>query len=197
MKLSPYSSALVLLVSYYGRLTSCQTPPGFSPSTNKALYVSFDNVEITPGKRYPLDDTAVSPSIAFPGCGPPQDTHLVLMVDLDAPDGAANNRSLAPLLHWLQQSIPARLPAISSNYSVAAAAPIAPYAMPQPPPGSGLHRYVILAFDQPQKTFSVPANFSQFNNENRFNFDVAEFAEEAKLTVAGATWFVTQNTTQA
>ncbi|OAP57326.1 hypothetical protein AYL99_08064 [Fonsecaea erecta] len=196
MKFLTYSSLLALLVSN-GRLVSSQTPPGFSPSTNKALYVSFDNQEITPGLHIPLADTAVSPSIAFPGCGPPQGTHLVLMVDLDAPDGAKNH-SLSPLLHWLQQSIPARLPAVSSNYSAAhVAAPIVPFYMPQPPPGSGLHRYVVLAFDQPQKAFSVPANFTQFSNAYRFNFDVAKFAEEAKLTVAGATWFMTQNTTQA
>ncbi|OQU94575.1 hypothetical protein CLAIMM_00916 [Cladophialophora immunda] len=166
MKLSTCSSLLALLVSH-GRLACCQTPPGFSPSTNKALYASFDNLEITPGKHVPLADTAVSPSICFPGCGPPQDTHLVLMVDLDAPDGAAN-RSLSPLLHWLQQSIPARLPAISSNFSAPADTAVAPYYMPQPPPGSGPHRYVILAFDQPQKTFRLPANFTQFSNTYRF-----------------------------
>lgn len=63
------------------------------------------------------------------------------------------------------------------------------------------HRYVFLAFAQSQTTFSLPEGFLSLQNlENvlaRLNFNVAEFVNEAGLTLLAANWFTAQNVTEA
>lgn len=133
----------------------------------------------------------LSPTIQFPP-NTQNASRLVLMVDLDAPMGSAN-RSLSPLLHWLQSSISPEMNEIPSNYSNN---PESFYYPPSPPPGSDPHRYVVLAFNQPSATFTMPTGFTQFNATYRFVFDVQGFADAAMLgSPIGAYYILAQNTT--
>ncbi|KAJ9613416.1 hypothetical protein H2200_003358 [Cladophialophora chaetospira] len=198
MKILTQSALLLTSLVYF---VSGQTPPGFSaltnaPSTNRNLFVEFDNVIVTPGRLLDLDVPTTSPKASFPYHAAPK-IHLVLMIDLDAPFADAN-RSFSPLLHWLQPSISATLWTIPDNYTDSKVPAIAPYIQAQPPIGSAPHRYVVLAFQQPQKHFSVPLGFLNYYDssdvETRFRFSVATFIKEAGLKLVAANWFQVQNT---
>jgi phosphatidylethanolamine-binding protein (PEBP) family uncharacterized protein len=120
------------------------------------------------------------------------------MIDLDAPF-ADVNRSYSPLLHWLQPSIPATLCTIPDNYTNPDVSAVAPYISPQPPSGSAPHRYVLLAFRQPQRNSSMPIGFLEYYDPDdvvtRFRFNVVSFIKEAGLTLVAANWFTAQDTT--
>lgn len=134
-------------------------------------------------------DVTLSPTIQFP-LNAEGASRLVLMVDLDAPDGSSN-RSYSPLLHWLQSSIGPTINEIPVNYS---SNPEAFYWPPSPPPGSGPHKYVVLAFNQPSANFSMPTEFAKFNATYRFVFDVQTFINDAGLgSPIGSYWFTAQN----
>ena len=110
------------------------------------------------------------------------------MVDLDAPNGTAHNY-YAPFLHWLswikndQETL---IPANASEPS-----DFAPYFGPAPPPGTGLHRYVVLLFTSQSSDWKTPKDFSKFNGsaiEDRIKFRINAFVEEAELSLAAANW---------
>jgi hypothetical protein len=109
------------------------------------------------------------------------------MLDLDAPGGRANN-SLSPILHWLE-SIPAGITMLAENQTSIHA--IAPYIQPNPPAGSGPHRYVILQLENPNPKFKVPAGFAESYEtiESRLKFDVAGFIKAGDFQLLSATWF--------
>jgi hypothetical protein len=65
---------LLFLLGSLAVFVSAQTPPGFSPSTSRNLYVEFDDVTVTPGKLIPLDRM----SFFCPALPAPSSTHLSL-----------------------------------------------------------------------------------------------------------------------
>lgn len=167
-----------------------QTPLGFSPATNNSIPISFTRAFIRAGSAIPLSQTAGSPSIQFPDSN---SSHVVLMVDLDAPGGPTNN-SFSPLVHWLT-SVPAGTTELGLNATVDA---IAPYAGPAPPPGSGPHRYVVLALESSRPEFELPPGFEDFDGstiEGRLMFDVSGFVESGGFQVIGGNWFTVESAT--
>lgn len=117
-------------------------------------------------------------------------SHLIMMLDLDAPD--AVNNSYSPALHWL---LPVPLGKDESTSTA-----VAPYIGPEPGAGTGPHRYVLLLFTDPSSTFTLPPSFANltFNSSvtpDRLVFGVEKFVREGNFTIEAANYFTTKNTT--
>ncbi|RSL51159.1 hypothetical protein CEP54_011571 [Fusarium duplospermum] len=179
-----------LLVVANGALA--QTPPVFSPSTKNTLGVKYGNINASKGDLVPISDAAMSPTLSFASNNA---SHVVVLVDLDAPNGTDNN-AYAPFLHWAKfipsgiTTLPGGPPLNTSDF--------APYFGPAPPPGTGPHRYVALLFGSQNSTFHVPPSFKEFNGTevtDRVRFGIDTFANEGRLDLVAANWFTSENET--
>lgn len=109
---------------------------------------------------------------------------LVVMVDPDAPSPDAP--TAAAILHWMAADLSATTAAqdfgaLQGQSVLASTTPNAvPFAPPGPPATSSAHRYLLFLFQQPDN-FAVPAEFAQFNAQNRANFDLKAFVAAAGL----------------
>lgn len=139
-----------------------------------------------------MAETAVSPALDFSKAS--GKSHVVMMVDLDAPGGASDD-SYSPLLHWLTP-VDSGEDSFPRNASLADA--FAPYVGPAPPVGTGAHRYVVLLFTNPNDNFDIPSSFKDLdmsNITNRFVFDIQKFTDEGNFNLVAANWFTTENRT--
>ena len=196
-----------------------QTPPRFTPSSSTRLNLSFGNISITPGLQIGINGEcpaaflrssslyilipssqaslcigssnnhsvpASAPSVAATSAL--SGTYLLTIVDPDAPTPQNPNRS--EIIHLLQPSVSfAQTGPFAAMFSAPA---IVPYARPMPPPVSDAHRYVALLFAQPAN-FTLPAGF---NATNRMNFNLTNFAAQARLgTPIAANYFLVSNMT--
>ncbi|KAH6898073.1 phosphatidylethanolamine-binding protein [Thelonectria olida] len=187
-----FSPVILLLVG--GVLA--QTPPGFSPSTNATLGVKYGTVSASKGSLVAIDDAAMSPSLSFAStASPSHGSHVVVMVDLDAPNGT-HDHPYAAFLHWLA-FLPSGVESLPGNASNAS--DFAPYFGPAPPPGTGPHRYTVLLFKSENITLQVPPSFKSLspatNISDRITFDIDKFADEGGLELAAANWFTSENET--
>jgi hypothetical protein len=116
------------------------------------------------------------------------DAHVLAFVDLDPP------AAIGPLLHWLA-ALPSDVDTLTANDSSSAS--VAPYLGPNPPPGTGLHRYVFFLLNNPSDEFALPPGYGGLTNgtEARFNFSIDAFMEAGGFTLAAANYFTAENTT--
>lgn len=136
-------------------------------------------------------DTGLSPAVDWSDNTSQDASFVTVMIDLDA---SAQGQNLAPLLHWLSVS-PSGQQEVEANVT---AGSWVPYFGPQPPPGDGKHRYVLLQLGNPESAFAWPESFVDFNasrTEDRFNFDIEKFIVEGDFQLLSASWFTTENTT--
>jgi len=94
--------------------------------------------------------------------------YCVLMVDPDAPN--RKDHTYRNWLHFLVVNIPGGKNdhlSLSSNH----AHRIAEYQGPAPPKDSGLHRYVVLVYEQPKGILEL-TNIDDIKDDNRKNFDI-------------------------
>ena len=113
--------------------------------------------------------------------------YTILMVDRDAPSASGPIRS--PLRHMALTGVPrAALQAGVSSAAVAAAA-YTPYAGPQPPPGSGCHRYYVQVFAEREGV--APQAIG--GNTSRFLWNFTQYAANSSLALLGGTHFRTQS----
>ena len=117
----------------------------------------------------------------------PASNYTILMVDRDAPSASGPIRS--PLRHMALTGVPrAALQAGVSSAAVAAAA-YTPYAGPQPPPGSGCHRYYVQVYAEQEGT--APQAIG--GNTSRFLWNFTQYASNSSLVLVGGTHFRTQS----
>ncbi|KAK1236990.1 hypothetical protein MKX08_007938 [Trichoderma sp. CBMAI-0020] len=195
MKFSGFVIAAVLSVICNTNQSYAQTPPGFSPSSNKSLGATFAGTNAALGGSVPLSETKFPPMITPVEPLNVSSSHIVMMIDLDTP-GGASNRSLAPYLHWLF-TVPMGATRLSNETNSTS---IAQYVAPGPHVGDGPHRYVILLFANPSSSFTMPASFLNRNLTDLYGrviFNVNEFATEGHFQVVAATWFETERKTVA
>ncbi|XP_066902339.1 protein D2 [Halyomorpha halys] len=96
--------------------------------------------------------------------------YTVCMIDPDAP--SRTNHKAREWQHWLVGNIPGN--------KIEQGEVICPYAGATPPPGTGLHRYVIVVYKQPGKIdFNEPRITPA--GGNRAKFSVSTFASKYKL----------------
>lgn len=123
-------------------------------------------------------------------------SNLIIKVDPDA--------GKPEFIHWFQTNLTLSateltVASLSFYPLLSTTPPLAPYVKPQPPPGTGFHRYIELLFSQPAN-FSIPANDTHFfgsDTSSRASFNVTSFARDAGLSkpVAANYFFAEYNTT--
>ncbi|KAH7320619.1 phosphatidylethanolamine-binding protein [Stachybotrys elegans] len=184
------ASVAALLVQF-GQ-SGAQSPPGFSPQTNNTVSIRYVESPVTTGSPIPLADVRTSPAVQL---SQSNSSHIVLMVDLDAPRGPSNS-TWSPILHWLI-AVPAGQSQLSENQTLVSAT--AAYFAPAPPEGTGPHRYVVLELENPSGSFEIPSGFPTAYQtvESRLRFNVSRFVQEGDFRLVGANWFTVEysNTT--
>jgi len=97
--------------------------------------------------------------------------YTVIMSDPDAP--SRKDRSIGEIKHWLVVNIP--------GSKVNEGQVLAEFIGSGPPEGSGVHRYVFLAYKQPGKISPDEKYVDKHTIEGRRNFNTQAFAAKYKL----------------
>src|SRR6267154_2064631 len=137
----------------------------------------------------PIDNTALGISTIeadfktfdlVPDLLPSFNPSALMTVDARA---VGTNESNGQILHWLTNFATLQnnsSPPPSLNVSGAGGLVVTNYVSPQPPVGTGLHRYVILLFSQPP-SFSPPANLSSPNVGIDLYFHLTDYISSSNL----------------
>ncbi|CAL1710498.1 unnamed protein product [Somion occarium] len=163
-------------------------PETFNPSLLFSIgYPS--GKEVLLGNEFTVDETQDEPSINFTPLNMPTEqadsqeevSYTLAMVDPDAPSRA--EPLYKSFRHWLITGLksPRDSASTTSDLNALESKPATtPYRPPGPRPGSGLHRYVFLLFQEPGSTaFTVPAGSPEYGAalEERRSWDAVKFAE--------------------
>lgn len=97
--------------------------------------------------------------------------YTLVMYDPDAPSQA--NPSLADVKHWLVVNIPGK--------DVNSGEVIAEYLGSGPPKETGLHRYIFLVFEQPDKISFEEPKSGQKSLQHRRNWSMRQFRKKYNL----------------
>jgi len=130
----------------------------------------------------------------------------LVMVDPDAP--SRKEPENGPFRHWVLSGLKPPTPGeievaastereiLSSDPDPLSAqtsnVPISQYTPPQPPQGSGPHRYVFLLFSEKDGGYDVPENAVELDHNNRKRWDAMAFAKKYGLTLVGANFFIVE-----
>jgi phosphatidylethanolamine-binding protein (PEBP) family uncharacterized protein len=116
------------------------------------------------------------------------------MIDPDAPSRA--NPIYAQWLHWAVVNVPAaNVVATATNAQLQKGANVvAEYAGPTPPPGSGLHRYVILVYRQSAAVTAPSTTIASGSSTGRMGFNVVDYMDglDAHAELVSGTFFLAQ-----
>jgi len=103
--------------------------------------------------------------------------YTFVLVDADYP--SPQNRTQAEFLHWLVINVPITDLHIDANKGDT----YAEYVGPIPGKGTGLHRYVLLIYEQIDRITALNRpKISKHTKEGRLGFKVRQFAKDNKLT---------------
>ena len=109
------------------------------------------------------------------------------------------NAGKPDFLHWFQTNLTSSRSSLNKDTSflTSQTPAIDPYIKPQPPPGTGRHRYTEFLFQQPVD-FAIPAAFAKIVRPrellNRAGFNLTAFVEAAGLdTPVAANFFFAEN----
>jgi len=139
-----------------------KAPPLFLKITNNGLNINTGK-EYTPTQvRYPPN------SITWPGMKPDR-YYTIIMIDPDMPSRSTPIEQKTQVLHWLMVNIPGAL-----HVGGVGGRQLAPYIGSGPPPGTGIHRYTFLVFDEgncPKNWTRVePMDLYQIGKRVNWNF---------------------------
>ncbi|XP_067013201.2 protein D1 [Anabrus simplex] len=138
-----------------------------SPET--VLNVTFDNEKLHLGDELTPTKVKDQPHISW--SAKPDEFYTVVMTDPDAPSRA--DPKFREFLHWLVINVPGE--------EIANGETLAQYVGSGPPKGTGLHRYVLLVFRQPDKIAFDGLRLSNRSRMGRKNFSIQKFAEKYGL----------------
>ncbi|CAG2165498.1 unnamed protein product, partial [Oppiella nova] len=134
---------------------------------NTARVTFPENVTITFGTEITPAQASKEPHVEWPSkqCA----MYTLAMVDPDAPSRVTpTNRNVK---HWLVMNIPAG--------QVYGGDIVAGFVGPAPPEGTGLHRYAILIYQQPDGRIDPPPRDD--SHEHRIHFSIEDFARNYTL----------------
>ncbi|KAH8111361.1 phosphatidylethanolamine-binding protein [Phellopilus nigrolimitatus] len=181
----------------------------FRPSVLFSL--SWGDKEALLGNELTKADTQGEPNVQLTPMGTVEDaeggstTFTLAMVDPDMPSHA--DPKFSPVRHWLISGLKSPttgevLAAASAETELLASVPdplsasstkpaITPYFPPSPSPGTGMHRYVFLLFQEPSGGYTLPIDAPEFGAEleQRLSWSGMDFAKRHKLTLVGANYF--------
>uniref|UniRef100_A0A131Z291 Phosphatidylethanolamine binding protein n=1 Tax=Rhipicephalus appendiculatus TaxID=34631 RepID=A0A131Z291_RHIAP len=143
----------------------------------RALNVSYPGVAVVKlGNFLTPAQTAHAPDVNV--VGDPDRWYTVILLDPDAP--SRSDPKMRHWLHWLVVNVP-------HNDTTT----LTKYAGPTPPPGSGKHRYVFLAYEQKQP---VARNALSGFGKERAKFNLPAFLEALGVNkLVAANFFYAEN----
>ncbi|KAL4712389.1 hypothetical protein ACJJTC_001550 [Scirpophaga incertulas] len=176
IKMNPFYIYAVLLTagcvgatvqSFVDNEIAPQIIPNAPAALAKVVYPS--GVEVNEGNE--LTPTSVKDMPTVTWNAQPDKLYALAMTDPDAPSRA--DPKIREVHHWLVGNIP--------GGNVAEGEVLTAFIGSGPPLGTGLHRYVILVYEQPGKlTFDEP-RICNTMRKNRANFSIAKFAAKYNL----------------
>eukprot|EP00483_Globobulimina_turgida_P005991 UN06001 len=143
------------------------------------LEVEFNNKLIEPAQELSPSESSIQPHVRWKGVK--DKNYTLMMVDPDPPSRRAP--FLKDILHWMVINIP-------SN-ELQKGITLASYRGPGPPPFTGLHRYVLLLYEQEDEKGPDTIKFTKMNQ--RMKFKTTEFAKKNNLKLIGASFYISQN----
>ncbi|KAI5120422.1 hypothetical protein M0805_006922 [Coniferiporia weirii] len=205
--LDPLSSVVTSLRN--GKIIPDVIPEDFAPSI--LFSVTWGDKEVMIGNELTKADTQNEPHVqitpmgAIDGVEGSIPTYTLAMLDPDAPSHA--DPKFGPFRHWVVSGLKPPTPgeiiaAASAEKELLAPSPdpisasssnpvITPYRPPGPGPGTGMHRYVFLLFQEPIGGYSLPTDAPEFGSEleTRRRWSGMEFANRHGLQLVGANYF--------
>ncbi|KAF9524733.1 PEBP-like protein [Crepidotus variabilis] len=184
----------------------------FTPSVLFSVVWPSNGSEVVLGSKIPREDTIEEPKIKIQPLLAPEAinaggetlsksksdgavSYTLVLTDPDAPSKA--DPKYGQWRHWVLTGV--QLPAANAAetegvFALKPKAASTTYIPPTPPPGSGLHRYVFLLFQEPAGGFTVPQGSVETDSEfnARRNWDAIKFADKHSLKLVGATYFLTE-----
>ncbi|KAB0797455.1 hypothetical protein PPYR_08449 [Photinus pyralis] len=151
--------------------------------TNYLTVTYANNVKVNEGNELTPPQAKSAPELEWNT--DPDKLYLLAMVDPDAP--SRNNPKFREWQHWIVGNIP--------GCDVKKGDVISEYIGPKPPQGTGLHRYVLLVYQQPHEiTFDEP-KLSNAGGTGRGKFSIKKFAAKYNLgePIAGNFYQAKQN----
>ncbi|KAK1225807.1 hypothetical protein PQX77_011218 [Marasmius sp. AFHP31] len=123
-------------------------------------------------------------------------TYTLVMTDPDAPSRA--EPKYRQFRHWVITGLksPAESSSETENLVALKTKPsTTPYRPPGPPPGSGLHRYTFLLFQEPKGGYSIPQDAKEHGAalEERRSWNAVEFGKQYGLKLVGANYFLVRS----
>lgn len=147
-----------------------------SCTVDKQMNVSYSKVPLACGETYYLAGFDSEPKLVLNRANVNK-FYTLVMLDPDAP--SAEEPKQRSWLHWLVVNI--------ENADVSTGFKVAEYKPPTPPKDSGLHRYIFLLIQQPEKE----KEYLPYKKRGKFNIN--KYATDHKLgNLEGITFFKTE-----
>ncbi|OJA12358.1 hypothetical protein AZE42_04330 [Rhizopogon vesiculosus] len=177
--------------------------PHFDPQA--LLFVTLPVGPVLLGNTLNSTTSLTPPNISFtPMHAPADQLYTIAMVDPDAP--TRENQTYGGYRHWLATGI--KPPQRINDLAVFTQADTTPYLSPNPPAGSGSHRYsksaiisflqtlmrppeALLLYREPSNNFAIPEGAIEYGGDfnSRKNWNATVFAEKYGLELVAANFF--------
>ncbi|GIX85357.1 OV-16 antigen [Caerostris darwini] len=156
---------------------TCGLVPDLIPKVpEKPLTIEYDGHSVTCGTELNCNITQNTPTkVSFEA--DEAKCYTLIMFDPDYP--SRQNSTLSCFRHWLLENIEGGI--VSNGIE------ISPYHPPDPPVGSGYHRYIFLVYEQPENS----ELYDFCDDTIRTNFDMAGFVQERNLLGPISSFFKT------
>ncbi|KAJ8473884.1 hypothetical protein ONZ45_g8592 [Pleurotus djamor] len=203
----PLSEVIASLTSVQLIPDVVPTPTYFTPTTLFSVIFPTGK-EVLLGNELTKEDAADEPEVVITPMGPTPDARLVshgegettytlVMCDPDAP--SRKEPKYKEFRHWVITGLkaPAGTAVETNNLTALKTKPsTTPYRPPGPPPGSGLHRYIFLLYEEPAgQPLTIPQGAPEYGAllEERRSWTAVKFGETYGLKLVGANYFVVRS----
>ncbi|PFH47277.1 hypothetical protein AMATHDRAFT_77273 [Amanita thiersii Skay4041] len=124
-------------------------------------------------------------------------TYTLVMTDPDAP--SREEPLFREFRHWVItgiKSAPDSSSKVANLNAIKTKPSTTPYRPPGPRPGSGIHRYTFLLFEEPAGGITIPQGEPEYGSalEERRSWDAMAFARKYNLKLVGANFFLLRST---
>ena len=166
--------------------------PASDLNLSAVLVQTFGSTSNMPGQQLSIEETAQQPtwSLQYSSSALENKTFTIMTLD----PGAATATQGNVVRHFLANNV-----TLNGDQLVNTTVAIAGWFGPAPPPGSGLHRYTTLVFEQPSDfNAMLPDSLSHREEEIDLNFNLADYRSQTGLgSIVAANFFLCENSTAA
>jgi len=145
---------------------NCIVPDLIDRAPRDVLQIRWNNTMVNNGNEIRPEQAVARPIVSWNS--DPNRFYAISFSDLDSP--TRQNSSMSPLAHGLVLNIP--------GGDVTKGEHLLDYIGPQPVRNTGLHRYVMLIFQQPGRLNTLDPNMQYAKTlAGRVNFEIRQFAQ--------------------